>query len=302
MHVFDITILTANTYLDDQYDDMLSQNVVVEDGLLKKALEKRGYRVHRTSWDDPTFDWSTTKYAIFRTTWDCFDRFDEFSKWLASAREKTQFINPESLIQWNLDKFYLQDFNQAGVAIPPTAFIEKGDSRSLKSHVDESGWKEFILKPAFSAGARHTYRFTREQAGEFEAIFQELILQERMLLQEFQDNILSKGEVSCMIFGGKYSHSVLKRAKVGDFRVQDDFGGTLHDYEPSSTDIEFIEKAIRVCDPIPVYARADILWDNDGKLCMGELELLEPELWFRLDDESADMCAEAIEQYVNAVD
>ena len=45
------------------------------------------------------------------------------------------------------------------------------------------------------------------------------------MLQEYQNKITTKGEVAFMIFGGKYSHAVLKKAKPGDFRVQDDFGG-----------------------------------------------------------------------------
>ena len=33
------------------------------------------------------------------------------------------------------------------------------------------------------------------------------------MVQEFQKNILSSGEIAVMLFGGEYSHSVLKKAK-----------------------------------------------------------------------------------------
>ena len=34
-----------------------------------------------------------------------------------------------------------------------------------------------------------------------------------MIVQEFQKSVLTSGEVSIMIFGGKYSHAVLKKSK-----------------------------------------------------------------------------------------
>ena len=46
-----------------------------------------------------------------------------------------------------------------------------------------------------------------------------------MIFQIFLKSIISFGEISLMVFGGEYSHSVRKIAKEGDFRVQDDHGG-----------------------------------------------------------------------------
>ena len=73
----------------------------------------------------------------------------------------------------------------------------------------------------------------------------------------------------------------LKKAKEGDFRVQDDFGGTVHDYDPTENEIRFAEAAVKACPELPIYARVDIFEDNDGNIALSELELIEPELWFR---------------------
>ena len=54
-----------------------------------------------------------------------------------------------------------------------------------------------------------------------------------MLFQEFQHQIQSKGEMSLIMIDGKFTHAVIKKAKAGDFRVQDDFGGTVVDYAPN---------------------------------------------------------------------
>ena len=299
MKAFDITILTDHRYLADDYSDTYSQNVVDEDQLLKKALEHQGFKVHRTNWDDVNFDWSSTDYIFFRSTWDYFDRYDEFAIWLENVCTKTKLINPKELIYWSLDKHYLMDLDLAGVRIPNTVFIEPQEKRSLAEIIETLDWQEFILKPAISGAARHTYRFTAETVTEHEAVFSELINKESMLIQEFQHNILTKGEVAFMVFGGKFSHAVLKKAKAGDFRVQDDFGGTISLYHPNETEIAFVEKAFAACNPLPIYARIDVIWDNQDELCIGEIELIEPEMWFRLDEQSADRCALATKEYLN---
>jgi glutathione synthase/RimK-type ligase-like ATP-grasp enzyme len=296
---YDITILTDHRYVNPELIDNYIQNVLDEDRILKEALEEKGLKIHRINWDHPSFDWSSTRYILFRTTWDYFERFDEFSAWLNEVSDKTQLINQKELIYWNIDKHYLKDLSDQGIRIPKTTFIEAGDSASLKDYIICCGWEEFILKPAVSGAARHTYRFKKADYEQHSTIFKELIEVESLLLQEYQNKITSKGEVAFMIFGGKYSHAVLKKAKPGDFRVQDDFGGSLHDYDPSDEEIEFAEKAISVCDPMPVYARVDVIWNNEDQLCVGEIELIEPELWFRRENRSAKRCASAILDYIS---
>ncbi|QOI95995.1 MAG: hypothetical protein HRU69_00230 [Flammeovirgaceae bacterium] len=290
----DITLLTDSRYVNPKEINWYIQNILDEDHLLRTALKKRGLRVNRTNWDNADFDWTSTKFAVFRTTWDYFDRFNEFSQWLALTATKTNFINPVELVRWNMDKHYLRDLNNQGITIPPTIFIEPGDARSLTEIVNASGWKDCILKPAVSGAARHTYRLNLKNSTEHEAIFRKLIADESMLLQQFQQPVIERGEVAYMLFNGRYSHAVLKKAKPGDFRVQDDFGGTIHDYEPVRSEIEFVEKVVANCNPKPVYARVDVIWNNQQELCVSELELIEPELWLRKNNLAADHFAEAI--------
>jgi signal recognition particle subunit SEC65 len=291
---FDVTLITDSRYVNPQKIDWYIQNILDDDKLVTQALEKRGLKVNRMNWDNPRYNWSESRYIVFRTTWDYFDRFSEFAAWLKKVSTLTKLINSTETIWWNIDKHYLQDLNNRGIAIPRTLFIEKGDTRSLASIVKSSGWTTCILKPAVSGAARHTYKFNAIETQPHETIFQELIQQEAMLLQEFQHNITTKGEVALMVFGGKYSHAVLKKAKQGDFRVQDDFGGSVHEYTPSAGEIQFAEKVVACVSPLPVYARVDVIWDNADQLCVSELELIEPELWFRKFPPAAEMMADAI--------
>lgn len=281
-HAWDITLLTDRRWVNVKDPDWYAQQILDEDGLVMAALEKQGLKVHRTYWDDPEMDWASTRFALFRTTWDYFDHFDRFSLWLKEVASITRLINPYEQVLWNMDKHYLQDLSNRGIPVPPTLFIEPGNSHSLQEHLHDSGWDTAVLKPAVSGAGRHTYKVTAGNVASIEDIFQKLIKTEGMLFQEFQPAIISRGEAALMVIGGRYSHAVLKRAKQGDFRVQDDFGGTVETFQPNDQLITLAENMVAACDPLPAYARVDLMWDTYGNPMLSELELIEPELWFRL--------------------
>ncbi|WP_299681986.1 RimK family alpha-L-glutamate ligase [uncultured Tenacibaculum sp.] len=298
MKKFDVVILSERRYVNPLKVDDYVKNLLLEDDLVKKALEKEGLKVTRLSWDDPDFNWSDTKYILFRTTWDYFDRFPEFSVWLKKVSMQTKLINSEAIIRWNLDKHYLLDLQNKGVHICESYFVEKGETASLQEIATKHNLKNFVLKPCISGGGRHTYKITSETIAEHENTFQKLIAEEAYIVQPFQKNIVEKGEISLIIINGEFTHAVLKIAKPGDFRVQDDFGGTVHDYTPTSEEIAFAEKAIKACDELPLYARVDIFTDNNNKLAIAELELIEPELWFRNHPEAAVKLSQPIKQLI----
>ena len=296
---FDITLLTENRFYEPTNITPYVANVLLEDSLLQNALEGIGLRVTRKSWDDSNFDWSSTRFALFRTTWDYFYRFAEFEEWLEKAKTQTEFINPLELVYWNMDKHYLVDLAAKGINITPTHYFEPREIKALSECIAEIKYDQFILKPAIAGTARHTYRFKKEDAYKHQAIFEELLQNESLLIQEYQNQITTKGELSLMLFGGQYSHAVKKVAKPGDFRVQDDFGGSVHQHTASEKEIEFAKAAIKACAPHePVYARVDIFWDNQDALCLAELEMIEPELWFRKNENAARLFAEVLAQHI----
>lgn len=299
MKIYDVIILTDHRYVNPKKVDSYIQNVLDEDNYVKKAIEKEGLKVNRLSWDDATFDWSTTKYILFRTTWDYFDRYSEFSDWLNKVSKQTTLLNSENIIRWNIDKHYLQDLQKNGVHICESYFVEKGEENSLKGLAKSYNLNEFVLKPCISGGGRHTYKINSKNISDYEYVFSKLILEEAMILQPFQYNIVDKGEISLMVMNGKFTHAVLKIAKKGDFRVQDDFGGTVHNYTPTQLEIDFAEKAVKACKELPIYARIDVFTDNNNKLAIAELELIEPELWFRNHPKAADELAKGIKQLID---
>lgn len=296
---YDIVLLTQREYVDPLPGNNYTDNILLEDKLLINELKQCGLKVIRKSWDDPDFDWSSTSYALFRATWDYFHRFEEFNSWLNNTAMLTCFINSYSLIQENIDKRYLQTLQQKDINIPPTLFLDRNESRTLQKLLEMTGWERAILKPAIAGGARHTYLIDYDNVDEYQSIFAQLNAQENMLLQQFQEQIATKGEVSFIVFGGTYSHAVLKKVKEGDFRVQDDFGGTVHPYIASEQERSFVEKIIEQLKCTPVYARVDVMWDNNNNLCLSELEMLEPELWLRIDKNAAKSMSTAIYNHIN---
>lgn len=299
METFDVVILTDSEHLDPVENNIIIQNVLEEDNYVKNSLEKLDLKVLRLSWDDKNFDWSKTKFILFRSTWDYHKRFQEFSDWLNKVSKQTTLLNSEDIIRWNIDKHYLLDIQRQGVHICESYFIEIGETKSLQKLIKELDLTDFVLKPCVSGGGRHTYKINQKNIGMHEEIFSQLIKEEAMIIQPFQQNIVTKGEVSLVLMNGEFTHAILKTAKKGDFRVQDDFGGTIENYTPTKAEINFAENAIKACKETPIYARVDVFIDNNGKLAIAELELVEPELWFRNHPQAADKLAEEIQQLLH---
>lgn len=278
--------------------DWYLANILIEDELLHKALEARGLTSVRVDWADPEVDWESFRCAVFRTTWDYFERVKEFTRWLNRVESLTRLCNDISLIRWNMDKHYLLDLEKRGIPVVNSLIIEKGSRLDLSELLDQSGWSEGVIKPCVSGAARHTYRVNRENASGIEAFIQPLVMGESFMLQPFLPEIMRTGEDTLMVIGGEVTHAVRKVAKEGDFRVQDDHGGTVHEYTPLAEQEELAVKAISACDPFPVYGRVDMVRDDKGEWVVMELELIEPELWMRTHPPAAGVFADAIEKFL----
>ena len=290
----DITLLTCRAYYKPDNVTPYIQNILLEQELLKSAFESQGLKVDITYWDNPSYEWQKTKSVLFRTVWDYFERFDEFWEWLEQVKTKTRLINSYELIKWNIDKHYLRDLKNNGIQVVPTYFADRGNNIGLKEIANLNAWKHIVIKPAISASAFNTYKITNDEIEQKEQLFHELLQTHDMLVQPFFPTISELGEASLMVFGGEFTHAILKKAKAGDFRVQDDFGGTVHDYNPTQEEIKFAEKVFQSCTSLPIYGRVDIVWDTNKHIYLSELEIIEPELWIRNRPESANKIAEAV--------
>ncbi len=291
-----IALLTERRYAANTAapDDWYLGNILRDENLLIAALTELGISSERVDWSRADVDWASYPLAVFRTTWDYFDRFAEFAPWLARVQTMTRLCNDATTIHWNMDKHYLADLEARGLPVVPSRFVERGTTMHLRELLETADWDEAVIKPCISGGARHTYRVNRANAAEIEATVRPLLAAEAFLVQPFVPAIMTQGEDSLMVFGGRYSHAIRKIAKPGDFRVQDDHGGTAHAYDATAAQIELAERAIAACDPRPTYGRVDLVQDETGQWALMELELIEPELWLRYHPPSAAKFARAI--------
>jgi glutathione synthase/RimK-type ligase-like ATP-grasp enzyme len=292
----DIALLTDHRYTAPKAPegDWYFENILKDDTLLQKALEKRGITSVRLDWADPKIDWSRFKAIVLRTTWDYFERIDEFISWLKRVEKETMVINEPGLIWWNLDKHYMRDLREKGIPVVESRFIEKGEKLDLKQEIEDFGWEEAVIKPCISGAARHTYRVNRDKADKIDEIIKPVLAKEAFILQPFLNDVEKTGEDTLVVIGGVVTHAVRKVAKPGDFRVQDDHGGTVHHHEPSEEQIRLAERTFSVCKPVPAYGRVDMVRDNNGNWVVMELEIIEPELWLRFCPEAAEKFAEVL--------
>ena len=292
----EIALLTDARYVEPTQIDGYIQNILDDDALLTAALKTRGINAVRVDWADPTFDWRSVELAVIRTTWDYFERIDEFSGWLNRIESLTPLCNPIELIRWNMDKRYLCELASRGVSVPETKYLKKGDKLWLDSELRNAG--EVIVKPAIAGAGRHCYRVGRDNLSEVEATVNRLLESEAFLVQPFLKSLLETGETSVMVFGGTVTHAVRKIGKPGDFRIHDDHGGKVYPYQPSPEEVVFAERVVAQCQPAPAYARVDIVRDKAGGLTLMELEVIEPELFLRFHPESAQLFADEIAKRV----
>lgn len=247
--------------------------------------------------------------AVIRSTWNYTEALPAFLEFVDSVRgTATRLLNPAEVVRWNCDKHYLGELERLGVATLPTIFLDRTGvdedttpSRAARNHelgelMDRRGWSDVVVKPTVSATARGLFRVERGDAPSAAARFRAARARHDLMIQPVAPEIERDGEWSLMFFGDRYSHAVRKRAGAGDFRVQSDFGGTSQLEAAPTALVEDAERLLerihrRFADQAPLlYARVDGI-ERDGRLVLMELELIEPELFFRSDPDAAERCA-----------
>jgi glutathione synthase/RimK-type ligase-like ATP-grasp enzyme len=190
-------------------------------------------------------------------------------------------------------KSYLRELAAAGVAVTPTVWVPVGSTATLGQLADEIGAEAVVVKPNVSATAFETWRFDRARATDAEAQFARLVRERDLMVQPFLPAIETDGELSLVFLDGAFSHAVRKRPRPGDFRVQEEHGGTAEAAVAGADLVRQAARALAVAPGDPLYARVDGL-ASDGTFVVTELELVEPMLYFGWDAGAADRMAEAL--------
>ena len=229
-------------------------------------------------WDDPRVDWSQVALVLVRTTWDYTERLSEYLAWVDLVDAVTVLRNPASVIRWNSHKSYLRDLAARGVPTVPTVWLGAGGDDIAAIAV--SGWDRVVVKPSVSAGARDTWLTTTHALlGDERERLEWFVAARDVMVQPYLAQVERRGEVSLLAVRGQVTHAVRKLPAPGDFRVQDEFGGTHAAVAPTATERAVAAAALAATPEPTLYARIDLLPGDDGEPRLVELEVIEPALF-----------------------
>ena len=224
--------------------------------------------------------------------WDYHLHAAEFAAWLDGI-ESYRVLNPVAVARWNMDKTYLRDLRERGVAIVPTVWYNQNDRPDIGDVMDAFGWREIVVKPTVSSTAFRTFRLPRSEAELQQPRVHALLAERAAMLQEYQPEILSFGEWSLTFVDGALTHTVVKTAAPGDFRVQEEFGGQTEARPAPSHVLSAAKQALASVSADLLYGRVDGV-DTPGGFRLMELEVLEPGLFFLNAPATAERFARAI--------
>ena len=253
------------------------------DAPLLAALHAAGLTCTWADWDDNTFEWSSAACVLVRSPRGYYLRADQFVDWAQRVAATTTLWNPAPLIRWNHDKRYLLALANTGIPIVPTTWCDGGLTTDLAALLDAQGWTDAVVKPVVSAGAWNTRRVHRD------ALRDAPLPDRPMMVQPYLASVEDHGE-RCYVFfndglhsdADPFSHVVRKNTPLEPFDVVAEAATSVDD------ELALARRVIARIRGDWLYARVDTMRDADGTPLLGELELMEPNLFFTTAPGSAE--------------
>jgi len=266
--------------------DRKNRALIPDEKGIADAFAEAGVDIVIKIWDET--DWSPYPYILIRTPWNYTRKAGLFLEKISEATRRGQtIIHSEEIIRWNIDKRYLTELSKAGHKVVPTHVEPAFRHETLKPHFDKYG--TVVVKPVVGAAGRNTFKIAPQD----DPLTASALFGSQALVQPFIPAIETEGEYSFIFFEEEFSHAVLKKAKAGEFRVQDDHGGSVAAYVPTSEEIAQTRRILKAVNRDTVYARVDVVkWQ--GEFHLMELEIIEPELFFRFSDGAMARFAKAV--------
>ncbi|GAB5381403.1 MAG: hypothetical protein Alis3KO_34780 [Aliiglaciecola sp.] len=272
-------------------DDL--EEFFVYDHLFYPFLVKNNWECTEVSWRDDSVNWNEFDVVVIRSTWDYQEDPEKFIACLESIENSSAVLeNSLQTVQWNISKDYLKALQSQGIEIVPTLWFSESNFAGLLAAFEDFDCSEIVIKPLVSANADHTYRLRKSDVVEQKDALQSVFATRPHMVQPFIQNIVNEGEYSLFYFNGQFSHCILKVPKNNDFRVQEEHGGQLRSVQADQAILEASEKVIRAIPEMPLYVRVDFVKHNNAFLLM-EVELIEPSLYFNMDNDSPRRFAQA---------
>lgn len=241
--------------------------------VLIAALAELGLDAEFVIWDSPA-DWASYDLVVIRNAWDYVTRREEFLTW---AEKVENLANSAAVLRWNTDKRYLRELAEAGVPVVPTLWDPEGLPE----------WNDYVIKPAVSAGAIDTARWSAAESAAAGAHLARLKAADRtIMVQPYLDAVDSAGETALIFIDGEFSHAVRKAPVLA-------LGSGIHDRVGTGTrpqitartatraELELAHQVLAAAPQDLLYARVDLIPGPDGRPVLLELELSEPSLFLQ---------------------
>jgi len=282
------------------------------DQRLRETLSGLGVASEVVVWDDPTVDWGTYPTVLIRSTWDYTSRVRHFTEWTRRVERTSTLLNPADVVAWNIDKIYLRDLEQHGLPIVPTIWLDPERQLSARGiHTRFPAFGDFVIKPTVSAGSRDTGRYDASQTPSRALAITHaknlLGVGRHVMVQRYLKQVDTVGETSLVYVDGEFSHAVRKGPVLeGPYRAEDTEGVLYREEEMASREASPAERELadRVIATLPtvipqlegslLYARVDLIPDNDGSPLILEVELIEPSLFFEHAPGAVERFAQAL--------
>lgn len=251
-----------------------------EDQLILEALAAEGVEAVPAVWDheaSPKHGW------LLRSVWDYHHRLDAFLGWV-EARSRESFVwNAPVLIRWNADKRYLKALQMKGLPVIPTLWDLRVQPGACSSAIRELGWTDVVVKPTVSASAHRTFRLDPRNWSELMHRLAEIHGASEAMIQPYQPSVEGYGERSFFFFDGQFTHAVRRPPALSQGLDQE---AMLARVDPTPAQLALGRAVLEALPHNPLYARVDLVANEDGDPLIMEVELIEPRLFLREAPES----------------
>ena len=271
----EIALLTAANLVSDAPDRRADAHLFdIQLDILRRGFAPHGLTLTPVRWIDP-IDWTRFGAVLVNSAWDYQDRHEDFLATLDRiAGLGVPVFNDPGAVRWNIRKTYLRELEARGVPVIPTLWPEAPTRDDIVHAMSAFGIEDVVLKRQVGGGARAQVRYTRANMPEAGSI-----MDRPGMIQPFIASIATEGEYSFLFVDGEFSHALVKRAKSGDYRIQEAYGGTSQAIDPTPDDRASAQAVLTALATPPLYARVDMVRGQAGELLLMELEVIEPFLF-----------------------
>lgn len=260
-----------------------------DEALVLAALRGAGVDAQVLAWDDESAAFGDQDLVVLRSTWNYYERVEDFLAWARKTAATTRLLNPASIVAWNAKKTYLTELDAQGTPSVPTELVTRGAARRAVDILDERGWDEVVIKPVVSAGSFRTERFARARLAAAQSFLDDLVSDRDAIVQRWMPSVETYGERSLVWIDGAITHAIRKSPRFSGGAEQ-----VSGEVPVAPDERAFAERAIAPWSADLLYARIDMVRDDVGALRLMELELIEPSLFFH-------QSAAALDRFVAAV-